>query len=139
MPLQVGLYQEAVEAYEVVLGDGSLVTATRDNEYSDLYYCLPWSHGSLGFLVGLTLQIIRVQPYIHMRWTVLPCTQHLSRYIPVRGQGKYCDMIRQLSGAGSKDQQVTRRMPSTGFVWRDFLVTRFQTILRLQYMTRRVL
>ena len=45
---QVGLYQEAIEAYEVVLGDGSVVRATRDNEYSDLYHCLPWSHGTLG-------------------------------------------------------------------------------------------
>ena len=48
---QVGLYQECVEAYEVVLGDGSLVRATKDNEYSDLYYCLPWSHGTLGLLI----------------------------------------------------------------------------------------
>ena len=31
--MQVGLYQEAVVAYEVVLGDGSLVRATKDNEY----------------------------------------------------------------------------------------------------------
>ena len=45
---KVGLYQECVEAYEVVLGDGSLVTATKDNENSDLYHCLPWSHGTLG-------------------------------------------------------------------------------------------
>ena len=47
---QVGLYQEAIEAYEVVLGDGSVVRATKDNEYSDLYHCLPWSHGTLGQL-----------------------------------------------------------------------------------------
>ena len=47
-PFQVGLYQEAIEAYEVVLGDGSVVRATRDNEHSDLYHCLPWSHGTLG-------------------------------------------------------------------------------------------
>ena len=45
---QVGLYQEAIEAYEVVLGDGSVVRATKDNDYSDLYHCLPWSHGTLG-------------------------------------------------------------------------------------------
>ena len=25
--------------------------------FSDLYYCLPWSHGSLGFLVGLELEV----------------------------------------------------------------------------------
>ena len=29
-----------------------------------------------------------------------------SRYIPVRGQKQYCDMIRELSGANSKDQEV---------------------------------
>ncbi len=45
---QVGLYQETIEAYEVVLADGSLVRATNDNEYKDLYHCLPWSHGTLG-------------------------------------------------------------------------------------------
>ena len=48
---QVGLYQETNAAYEGVLGDGSLVRVTKDNEYSDLFYCLPWSHGTLGFLV----------------------------------------------------------------------------------------
>ena len=64
----MGLYQETVKAYEVVLGDGSCVRATRDNEYSDLYHCLPWSHGTLGFLVGLELDIIPVKPYVHMQY-----------------------------------------------------------------------
>ena len=65
---KVGLYQETVKAYEVVLGDGSCVRATRDNEYSDLYHCLPWSHGTLGFLVGLELDIIPVKPFVHMQY-----------------------------------------------------------------------
>ena len=55
------MYQETVVAYDVVLGDGSLVRVTKDNEYSDLYHCLPWSHGTLGFLVALELQIIPVK------------------------------------------------------------------------------
>ena len=84
---KVGLYQECVEAWEVVLGDGTLVKATKDNEYSDLYHCLPWSHGTLGFLVGLELKIIKVKPYVHMK------------YIPVKGKHEYCNKIRQLSGA----------------------------------------
>jgi len=45
---KVGLYQECIEAFDVVLADGSLVRATKHNEYSDLYHCLPWSHGTLG-------------------------------------------------------------------------------------------
>lgn len=65
---KVGLYQETIVSYDVVLGDGSLVHATADNEYSDLFYCLPWSHGTLGFLVAVELKIIKVKPYIHMRY-----------------------------------------------------------------------
>jgi len=65
--------------------------ATKDNEYSDLYHCLPWSHGTLGFLVGLELKIVKVKPYVHMK------------YIPVKGKEKYCEMIRTLSGAYDKD------------------------------------
>lgn len=65
--MQVGLYQESIIAYEVVLADGSLVRATRDNEYSDLFYTLPWSHGTLGFLVALELQIIKIKvPASHL-------------------------------------------------------------------------
>jgi NAD kinase len=58
--LQAGLYQESVLAYDVVLGDGSLVRATQ-TENDDLFYALPWSHGSLGFLVALDLKIVHVK------------------------------------------------------------------------------
>lgn len=61
-------FQEAVESYDVVLADGSLVHVTRDNEYSDLFQCLPWSHGTLGFLVAVELNIVPVKPYIHMKY-----------------------------------------------------------------------
>merc|ERR1712223_240276 len=94
---KVGLYQECVEEYEVVLGDGSVVKASRE-ENTDLYHCLPWSHGSLAFLDGLKLKIIPTKPYIHMK------------YIPVHGQKQYCDMIRKLSGANNKDEKVDHQI-----------------------------
>ena len=67
---KVGLYQETIAAYEVVLGDGSLVRVTCDNEYSDLYHCLPWSHGTLGFLVALEVAIVpvKVLQRIRLSW-----------------------------------------------------------------------
>lgn len=100
---KVGLYQEAVVAYEVVIADGSLVRATRDNEYSDLYHCLPWSHGTLGFLVGLELQIIKVKPYVHMK------------YIPIKGQKNYCEKIRELSGANDAKKATPDYLEATVF------------------------
>jgi Delta24-sterol reductase len=64
--IQVGLYQETVTAYEIVLGDGSHVRATeKDNE--DLFRALPWSHGSLGFLVALELKLVKVKVRIAKR------------------------------------------------------------------------
>lgn len=82
---KVGLYQENVVAYELVLGDGSFVTAS-EKENVDLFRALPWSHGSLGFLVALTLKIEKVKPFVKVD------------YLPVKGLEDYCSMIRLLSG-----------------------------------------
>ena len=65
-----GLIHTIVEAYEVVLGDGSLIRASK-TAYADLFHALPWSHGTLGFLVSVELRIIPTKPYIHL--TYLPC------------------------------------------------------------------
>ena len=65
---QIGLYQEGVVSYDVVLGDGSLVSATADNEHSELFYALPWSHGTLGFLVALRLKIIKILVSPTLSW-----------------------------------------------------------------------
>ncbi|XP_042237263.1 delta(24)-sterol reductase-like isoform X3 [Homarus americanus] len=98
---KIGLYQEGIVAYEVVLADGSLVKATKDNEYSDLYYTLPWSHGTLGFLVELELKIIKIKPHLKLE------------YIPVKGQKQYCDMMRDLSGALDKNRPTPDYLEAT--------------------------
>lgn len=99
---RVGLYQETISAFEVVLADGSLVKATRE-EHSDLYRTLPWSHGSLGFLVALELQIIPVKPFVHMAYT------------PITGQKNYSDAIRDLSGAEDKNKVLPDFLEATVF------------------------
>ncbi len=62
-----GLFSELVEACEVVLGDGSVVRASR-RKNADLFYALPWSHGALGFLVSVDLRIIPCKPYVHLTY-----------------------------------------------------------------------
>lgn len=99
---KVGLYHESITSYEVVLHDGSLVRAT-DTENSDLYKTLAWSHGTLGFLVALTLKLVKVKPYLKIN------------YIPVKGQKNYCDMIRLLSGDVSPDQPISDYVEATIF------------------------
>lgn len=60
-----GLWQNICVRYEIVLADGSLVTCSRD-ENSDLYYAIPWSYGTLGFLTAVDLMIIPYKPYIKL-------------------------------------------------------------------------
>ncbi|CAI4228273.1 unnamed protein product [Auanema sp. JU1783] len=100
---KVGLYQEAIEEYEVVTSSGEHITVTADNEHKDLFYCLPWSHGTLGFLVGLKLKIIKVKPYIKLD------------YIPCHSQEEYCEKIMEISGAYDKDKEVPDYVEATIF------------------------
>ncbi|KAG5176936.1 hypothetical protein JKP88DRAFT_189544 [Tribonema minus] len=80
----LGLIQETVVAFEVVLSDGSLVRATRE-ENADLFHALPWSHGTLGFLVAVELKLIRIKPYMHVE------------YIPCHTQADLCRQMKELS------------------------------------------
>ncbi|XP_010541850.1 PREDICTED: delta(24)-sterol reductase [Tarenaya hassleriana] len=64
-----GLFSDTVEAYEIVLADGSLVRATRDNEYSDLFYAIPWSQGTLGLIVSAEIKLIHIKEYMKVTYT----------------------------------------------------------------------
>jgi delta24-sterol reductase len=81
-----GLIQETVEAFEVITADGSFVRATR-TENADLFYALPWSWGTIAFLVAVELKIIPVKPYMHIK------------YIPCHSQEEYCKKMQELSVA----------------------------------------
>jgi len=80
-----GLLQETVVEYEVVMGDGKLVKARKDNEHADLWHALPWSHGSLGLLVALTLEICPTKPWVALS------------YQAVEGHKQICQRIREVS------------------------------------------
>jgi len=65
---RVGMIHENVISIDVVVGDGSVVHATRTNEFADLFTCIPWSHGSLGLLVAAELKLVRIQPFVHVEY-----------------------------------------------------------------------
>ncbi|KAL0398171.1 UNVERIFIED_CONTAM: Delta(24)-sterol reductase [Sesamum radiatum] len=63
-----GLFSDTVVAYEIVLADGRVVRATKDNEYSDLFYAIPWSQGTLGLLVAAEIKLIPVKEYMKLTY-----------------------------------------------------------------------
>lgn len=62
-----GLFQNICESYELVLSDGSLVKCARDND-PDLFYSIPWSFGTLGFLTLVELRIIPCTRYVKLNY-----------------------------------------------------------------------
>jgi hypothetical protein len=52
-----GLFQHIVKAMEVVLPNGEWKRCSPE-ENADLFYALPWSHGTLGFLVAAEVEVI---------------------------------------------------------------------------------
>ena len=65
-----GLFQHCVVAVEMVMASGEVVVATADNEHKELFHSVPWSHGSLGFLMSATLRIVPCKPWVRLTYQV---------------------------------------------------------------------
>ena len=62
-----GLFQHICTSYELVLADGSL-TECSEQFNPDLFYAVPWSYGTLGFLTSVSIKIIPVKRFIKMEY-----------------------------------------------------------------------
>ena len=81
-----GLFHEGCLEFELCLADGRVVRATADNEYSDLFHGIPWSYGTLAFVLSVTIRII-------------PCKQYVRvEYKPFHNQADAIDCFRRASG-----------------------------------------
>lgn len=66
-----GLFQEICTAFEIILPDGAVERCSKDSN-AELYHAVPWSHGTLGFLLSIEVQIVPAKKYV--RLTYHPCS-----------------------------------------------------------------
>ncbi|KAJ9584839.1 hypothetical protein L9F63_020806 [Diploptera punctata] len=62
-----GLFQHICVSYELVLADGSVVTCSKDSD-PDLFYAVPWSYGTLGFLTAAVIKIIPAKNPVNLSY-----------------------------------------------------------------------
>jgi len=65
-----GLVHETLLELEVLLGDGSVVVATPDNEHRELFFGFPNSYGTLGYALRVKTRMVPVKRYValsHLR------------------------------------------------------------------------
>lgn len=62
-----GLVHDTVLAMDILLPSGHVVTATPKNSYKDLFYGMANSFGTLGYILKLTIKLVKAKPYMHLR------------------------------------------------------------------------
>ncbi|MEZ4922005.1 MAG: FAD-binding oxidoreductase [Crocinitomicaceae bacterium] len=62
-----GLFQYICESFELITPDGELIKCSK-TEHPDLYATIPWSYGTLGFLVAVELKIIPAKKYVRLEY-----------------------------------------------------------------------
>ena len=60
-----GLFTHSCIEYELVTAEGELKRCSA-TENEELFRAIPWSHGTLGFLVGVTMKIVESKPWIKL-------------------------------------------------------------------------
>jgi len=73
-----GLFQESVKRYELLDSRGELHTVTAASD-ADLFYAMPWSHGTIGFLTCLELKLVRTQPFVKLVYEPTFSPEQLTR------------------------------------------------------------
>lgn len=62
---RVGLFQESVIEYEMVDSTGTIHRVTEDSD-PELFFALPWSVGTIGFLLSIKVRLVRTKPYVRV-------------------------------------------------------------------------
>ncbi len=62
-----GLPHESVSSMDILLPDGEVVNCTPDNEHADLFFGIPNSYGTLGYILKLTARTMSVKPFVELR------------------------------------------------------------------------
>lgn len=80
-----GLFQETVVAYEIITSKGELMKVTEESD-PELFFAMPWSHGSLCFLVSVEARMINIKQYVKMTYIPTYTTQDMEDKIREYGE-----------------------------------------------------
>jgi FAD/FMN-containing dehydrogenase len=61
-----GLVHETLQEMDILLGDGTSLTCTPDNEHHQLFFGFPNSYGTLGYALKLKVKVVPVKPYVKL-------------------------------------------------------------------------
>jgi FAD/FMN-containing dehydrogenase len=106
-----GLPHESVREIEMLTGDGRIVTATPDGEYSDLLFGMPNSYGTLGYGLRLTIELEPVRPYVQLT------------HVPFRSGTAVSQAIAEIAASGEHEGTAVDFLDGTAFTPGEIYLT----------------
>jgi len=61
-----GLVHETIEEMEILCADGTIRLCRPDNENADLFYAIPNSYGTLGYILRLRMKLLQAAPFVRL-------------------------------------------------------------------------
>eukprot|EP00466_Bigelowiella_natans_P008229 jgi/Bigna1/147114/aug1.129_g21822 len=77
---RIGFFQETVVEYEIVTPDAKVLTVNAKND-PKLFYALPWSYGTIGFLTKVKLRVVKAKKYVHVKYIPTYSAKDLSKQL----------------------------------------------------------
>ncbi len=96
-----GLVHETIVEFDVLLGDGKMVTCRADNEYSNLFFAFPNSYGTLGYALRVVIKTVPVKTFVK-----LTHRHFSSAHDYYQEMQRLCDTYRQQAGIDFIDGSV---------------------------------
>ncbi|XP_030044678.1 delta(24)-sterol reductase [Microcaecilia unicolor] len=136
-----GLFQHVCLAFELVLADGSFVRCTP-TENSDLFYAVPWSCGTLGFLVAAEVKIIPAKKYVKLRYESVRGLAKICETFSLESSKKENDFVEGLMYSMDEavvmtgvltDEAEPGKVNSIGSYWKPWFFKHAETYLRANH------
>jgi delta24-sterol reductase len=128
-----GLFSDNCLAYEILLGDGTVIRSTPD-EHADLFYGIVGSYGSLGVLLSIELQLIPAQTWVKLKYRKFSSIADTVKYFE-RNQGSLSgpdfteglvftpDHIKVIEGNFLENIETVPNTLSQKYPWSDWFYT----------------
>ncbi len=91
-----GFVHDGLIEADVLLPDGKIVTVDSRGKYKDLFYALPNSYGSLGYILRAKIRLRSVKPYVRLHTKKIANTKDLITALKDASQEKHIEHIESL-------------------------------------------
>ncbi|KAL5021082.1 hypothetical protein ScPMuIL_000237 [Solemya velum] len=134
-----GLFQNICLSFELVVADGSVVRCSK-TENPDLFYAVPWSYGTLGFLVSAEITIIPAKKFVKLQYSPVYTAEDISRKMEEETMKKsgnefveglvYAKDKAVIMTANMTDEAEPEKINSIGYFWKPWFFSHVEKFLK---------